>query len=314
MNLESRYRRLLRLYPGAWRETREDEMVATYLDTAPPEGTRPSMKDGLDVAVGALRVRTRTMPPGLPGGARIAGLIGLSAVGMMSAMLLFGVELTPDTPDDTPPFGPFLTPAGLCWALWAGIALASPFLRGTWARRLGLLPMLATSLLILTPEGGPFDRPNRTILLMMVALSATALLHHRGGRATRLIPALSTVVGAVVVLVTLADGEMYWYSYVAETWEWPRDLGVAVGTIALSTLVVSALLQRAEGAWAFVLLTPAVLAMVDSELNGYVGFPFIDPSIDLTEGFVGYDALLLGVGVIPVLVAGIRYLRRRSRP
>jgi len=64
MSLETRYRRLLNLYPAAWREQREDEMVATYLDAMPPEGTRPSMRDGLDVAAGALRVRSRTMPPG----------------------------------------------------------------------------------------------------------------------------------------------------------------------------------------------------------------------------------------------------------
>jgi hypothetical protein len=59
--LEDRYRRVLRLLPASYREEREDEMVATYLETAgtvsDEDGARPSWPEIGSVAALAVRVR-----------------------------------------------------------------------------------------------------------------------------------------------------------------------------------------------------------------------------------------------------------------
>ncbi|GIG70693.1 hypothetical protein [Phytomonospora endophytica] len=320
MNLETRYRHLLRLYPRSWRDLREEEMVATYLDLAPPERTRPSMRDGLDVAGGALREWTRTVPPGFAGGARIAGVVGLSGVGMLSALLFFGIETKAGLPWEGIGFGdwgPFQTPAAVPWLAWMAIALAAPILQGPWIRRAGLFAQLATGALSLiepTLERVPLEP---FILLAMVVTGGTALLYVRGGTIGRVLPPLSTVAGAVIALGTVPE-EPLLYTEVLYQFEWLRNTGVAVAAAALVALVISGLLRRAEGAWAFILLGPAVWALTYNEVTGYLGFGGIHGSYLVFDGFHGRDVVfggfLLGVGVFAALVALVRLvLRMRSR-
>ncbi|MEV0646498.1 hypothetical protein AB0I28_14665 [Phytomonospora sp. NPDC050363] len=308
--IEPRYRALLRLYPRAWRDGREEEMVATYLDSTPPERTRPSMRDGLDVAGGALRTWLRTTPPGLPGGARIAGIIGLSAMGLLAAMLFFGVETSAENVSDAyRPWGPFHSPAALCWLLWMAVSVAGPFLPGTWSRRVAVLPAILTSLLILNDTvlislpRGTLERPQRIILLAAVTLGATALLHRSGGVLGRLLPPMSTVAGAAIGIASRMPGQGAGYHQVIHPWEWLRNLGVAVAAAAVLTLIVAALLRRAEGAWAFLLLGPTVLTLTNSEVTGYLGFP-------LFPDFAAYDLYLLGVGVAAAVIAAVRIASR----
>lgn len=59
--LESRYRRLLALYPRSYRATHEDEMLGVLLAAASPGQRRPSMRDAIDLLGGAARVRLRRL-------------------------------------------------------------------------------------------------------------------------------------------------------------------------------------------------------------------------------------------------------------
>lgn len=59
--LQARYRRLLRAYPGWYQRERGDELLTTLLDDAAEGQRRPRRADALDLLVGGLRVRLR--PP-----------------------------------------------------------------------------------------------------------------------------------------------------------------------------------------------------------------------------------------------------------
>lgn len=68
--LESRYRRMLRLLPAAYREQRAEEILSTLLDGAAPGQRRPRIAQAASLA--ALAVRLRSGAPG--GGARAASV------------------------------------------------------------------------------------------------------------------------------------------------------------------------------------------------------------------------------------------------
>lgn len=55
--LERRYRRLLRLYPTAYQQTRGAEMLAVLMDSAPPGRRRPQWREAQALLLGALRAR-----------------------------------------------------------------------------------------------------------------------------------------------------------------------------------------------------------------------------------------------------------------
>jgi hypothetical protein len=55
--LELRYRRVLRILPGAYRVSWEEEMVDTFLASAPPGASRPSAPEALSVLALAVRLR-----------------------------------------------------------------------------------------------------------------------------------------------------------------------------------------------------------------------------------------------------------------
>ncbi|WP_433056241.1 hypothetical protein [Dactylosporangium sp. CS-033363] len=58
-SLESRYRRLLRAYPAAYRRERGDEIVTILLDTAKPGQTRPTRAEVKDLIANGVRQRFR---------------------------------------------------------------------------------------------------------------------------------------------------------------------------------------------------------------------------------------------------------------
>jgi hypothetical protein len=57
--LERRYRRLLALYPRAFRDKNEDEMVSVLMADAAPGQTRPRAGERADLLLGASRARFR---------------------------------------------------------------------------------------------------------------------------------------------------------------------------------------------------------------------------------------------------------------
>ena len=66
--LERRYRRLLRAYPRAWRERRDDEIVTVLLDAAPGDQGRPSVRDALDLVRSGVTSACAQPGPIPPGG------------------------------------------------------------------------------------------------------------------------------------------------------------------------------------------------------------------------------------------------------
>jgi hypothetical protein len=94
--LERRYRRLLRAYPHAWRERREDEIVTVLLDAAPEDQARPAVSDALDLLRSGVteRLRSTGSDPAWASGAGLAGLIALTLVVAFSALQL--LVLLPD--------------------------------------------------------------------------------------------------------------------------------------------------------------------------------------------------------------------------
>jgi hypothetical protein len=87
--LEYSFRRLLNLYPAAYRENREEEMVATLMEASAPGQRRPSFRDKLDLAAGAARAHLKLTLPTVPGNAiRVAAL---PAALLLAALLTMGI-------------------------------------------------------------------------------------------------------------------------------------------------------------------------------------------------------------------------------
>jgi hypothetical protein len=55
--LARRYRRLLLCYPRQYRKARGEEIVATFLDLAPPDRARPTVREAANLVRHGLRCR-----------------------------------------------------------------------------------------------------------------------------------------------------------------------------------------------------------------------------------------------------------------
>jgi threonine/homoserine/homoserine lactone efflux protein len=83
VRLEDKYRRLSRLFPAAWRDRNEEELIATLLDGAEPGRDSVPLAEAADLVRGAIVLWFRTLlaGPGSSGvraAARLAGLVGLA--------------------------------------------------------------------------------------------------------------------------------------------------------------------------------------------------------------------------------------------
>jgi hypothetical protein len=86
--LERGFRRLLRAYPAAYRQTREEEMLATLMESSAPGQRRPSFRDTVDLALGAARAHLKLNGPPAPGNA-------IQAAALPAALLLASVLMLP---------------------------------------------------------------------------------------------------------------------------------------------------------------------------------------------------------------------------
>lgn len=98
MTLERRYRRLIRLYPAAWRARYEDEVVGTLLDAAGPGRDSVSPAEAADLVRGAVvqRFRALAAAPGPGRGratVRVAGSMA-AAAGVAVAVVLVGLSVS----------------------------------------------------------------------------------------------------------------------------------------------------------------------------------------------------------------------------
>ena len=143
--LEYRYRRLLRLYPRAWRREHEDAMTATYLDSG-PQRARPSMMDTADVVRGAARTRMTAAGSGLDAGPSVAAELALAAASVLAALWFCLFELAP-IPEDylLPRFGAFQSLGAIVWITWAAVPVAGMFLNGRRMRIITAAALAVTS-------------------------------------------------------------------------------------------------------------------------------------------------------------------------
>jgi threonine/homoserine/homoserine lactone efflux protein len=90
VRLEDKYRRLSRLFPSAWRDRNEEELIGTLLDGAEPGRDSVPLAEAADLVRSAIVLRFRALlaGPGSSGvraAARLAGLVGL---GLLSAVVV----------------------------------------------------------------------------------------------------------------------------------------------------------------------------------------------------------------------------------
>jgi hypothetical protein len=97
-NLAARYRRLLWTYPRDWRRTHGPDLVTTLLDAAPPDRTRPTRAEALDLLWGGVRLRLRVRGAGAVTAAAVACLFVAVAGAALGGAL--GWATAPDLPDD----------------------------------------------------------------------------------------------------------------------------------------------------------------------------------------------------------------------
>jgi hypothetical protein len=91
--LERRYRRLLGLYPPAWRAARLEEVLAVLLACAEPERSRPGMRDAADLLRHALAERVRPTGRSVSradtrSGVALAGIVAFALLAALSVLQL----------------------------------------------------------------------------------------------------------------------------------------------------------------------------------------------------------------------------------
>lgn len=91
--LESRYRRLLRVYPAAHRAAYEEEMLGVLLAGSPPGRRFPSPADAFDLVRAGLAVRfgTRSKSDLRTGWRPAAAIIAMSTALIMTAVAVHEV-------------------------------------------------------------------------------------------------------------------------------------------------------------------------------------------------------------------------------
>lgn len=118
--LELRYRRLLALYPAAYRREYEDEMVTVLLADSEPGPPRPSFATTLDLVLGAVSVRLRATRRSLAGDAwRRAAPLAANFIFLLLAVRAVPVLAFLTTVTGAPPgwrMGLVMTAAGC--AVW----------------------------------------------------------------------------------------------------------------------------------------------------------------------------------------------------
>lgn len=88
MRLEDKYRRLSQLFPAAWRDQNEEELIGTLLEGAEPGRGRVPLAEAGDLVRGAIVLWFRALVarPGLIGVHAAARLAGLAALAVPAAL------------------------------------------------------------------------------------------------------------------------------------------------------------------------------------------------------------------------------------
>ncbi|WP_030486180.1 hypothetical protein [Micromonospora chokoriensis] len=317
--LESRYRRLLRAYPGAYQAERGDEIVGTYLDTVEPGRRWPSPHDAVDLLGAGLRERLRGYGAlGLAAALPLAATAALNTLVAVAIFLLLQVEFEDPSFARLDPVGPFQTLGAVIWLGWLFVGLAATVLPGAWARSVAAGGLLLTVALPLVAALLGQPGPPLFVLLPTVALglATLALPSHPGWVARSLPPLTAGCLAAASVAVSVAEHGGAMFTSYSST---PELLAMAGGLMFALVLLVGlgrALRADDAGLWAALLLaTPASLFganMLSQGIWGSRGGGPTPAAFAITAGSI----LLAGAALLTVAVAGQaarhRTVRRRA--
>ncbi|WCN81808.1 GlsB/YeaQ/YmgE family stress response membrane protein [Micromonospora sp. LH3U1] len=318
--LESRYRRLLRAYPGDYQAERGDEIVGTYLDTVEPGRRWPSPHDALDLLGAGIRERLRGYGAlGLAAAFPLSATAALNTLVTVAVFLLLQIELNDPGVTGLDPAGPFQTFGAVIWLGWLVVGLTATALPGSWTRTAAVGALLLTIAVppVAVLTGQP--RPPLFVLLPAVVLGlATLALPSHPGWIARSLPAVAAGFGAAVsAAFSLAENGGNWFTSYRST---PELLAMAGGLMfALVLLVGLGLALRADdaGLWmALLLAAPAGLLGADQLSQAIWGTSGGEPTpaaFAVTTGSI----LLAGAALLAAALAGRasrhRTIRRRVR-
>jgi hypothetical protein len=314
MILERRYRRLLRVYPKAYRERRADEMTGTYLETAAPGRTRPGLADGWDVVRGAARERLRSgglavLAQALP----VAAVLALVFGGALALVYLrffevdpLGLQLPPRAPDGTALKAPFYGIGVAVWGAWLVACAMAALLPGR-AARVGVLgatvvtvaTVPATAIAIATHTTVEFwtVRPPILALLPAAALGLVALGWPRHPSVTARV-----AVVAAPVLAYAADRYLHWGDFSGYGIRIRMAAAVLLLLAALVVAGVLALRSDRRAPWTLPwLLAPALLLVLEPvtvKVTGGLGPLFL--------GLIAAVMVLAPLGLAYVLAGRVR--------
>jgi len=272
--LAQRYRRLLHLYPKEYRQARGDEMLSTYLDSAPHHRTRPTLIDTADVvrSAGVRWLRT-TRTGDFPAGLRIAGVLSLAAAAGLAVFWLLRVELAP-LPDNyrvQSRWWIFQSMSSVAWSVWILAPLAAAIVPRIH-RSVIAAALVATVAAVPVSALASLNTPPMYLVTSQVALGLMALAF----------PAKPTLLERLIPLLTVAAVALT--AVATSAWRQPTAYRFAEGADAsLSVLEVAALAvaaaaaawgiadlvvrRRARGLWAGALLLGPILIVAFRQLE-----------------------------------------------
>ena len=329
--LERRYRRLLALYPAAWRSSHTDEVLAVLLECAEPGRPRPSWRDSLDLIAHALaeRLRRAGRSPNRDdtrSGVALAGIVALALLAAVSVLQLVA-----------------LVPSGVVWASDGGALFnpgagyvnepsSAPFVAmaasaacliacACWVARLRRPALVAIAftdagflLAALLLRNGLYavSWPLIVVILGLAAV-ATGLIGHRGVSAAgrELIGPRGGVelIGAAVLAAEIAGWQhLAWAESVyGSPGEYTIPPTLVIGFLAAAVVALAMARRNPVPLVAITVLSPLMLAFgFVSIAQAFLGN--VDVSIALAD-----DAVPLGLVVFLGLASLLALRRARSR-